>query len=61
MQPVGEVCTSKDLLDIKPRIPINTYVPPPAEWIRIDWSLPISLFKDYKFDNEVIYIVEING
>jgi len=36
----------------KPRVPRLIYEPPEGELERIPWSIPMSLFKDYKFDTD---------
>jgi len=48
----GHICNKDHDFDVKPRIPGLVYVPPEQELERIPWSIPISLFKDYKFDDE---------
>eukprot|EP00359_Climacostomum_virens_P001679 CAMPEP_0204897674 /NCGR_PEP_ID=MMETSP1397-20131031/869_1 /ASSEMBLY_ACC=CAM_ASM_000891 /TAXON_ID=49980 /ORGANISM="Climacostomum Climacostomum virens, Strain Stock W-24" /LENGTH=860 /DNA_ID=CAMNT_0052065451 /DNA_START=87 /DNA_END=2668 /DNA_ORIENTATION=+ len=50
----GQGCSLKDLLDIQPRIP-NTYIPPNIARPKTPWSIPISLFKNYKFDSDDLY------
>jgi hypothetical protein len=42
----------KDPLDSEPRWPSKIYELPPDVRPKTPWGLPISLFKDYKFDNE---------
>jgi len=36
----------------EPRVPSKIYVPDEEERVKTPWTLPISLFKDYKFDNK---------
>lgn len=48
----GFICNSKDPFRTEPRTPKLEYVPPPTEMEKIPWSIPISLFKDYKIDDE---------
>lgn len=56
VMPKGQVCNMKHPFNTVPRLPVNSYTPPEKEPERIMWSIPISLFKDYKLDSEVIAI-----
>ncbi|CAG9313733.1 unnamed protein product [Blepharisma stoltei] len=49
---IGDECGVKYTFNVKPRIIGRVYQPPLEEIERIPWSIPISLFKDYKFDTE---------
>lgn len=42
--------------EAKPRIKSMVYIPPEEELERIPWSIPISLFKDYRFIDQAILI-----
>lgn len=48
----GHICHKSDQFDVRPRIPGLLYTPPEQELERIPWSISISLFKDYRFDDE---------
>ncbi|CAG9324752.1 unnamed protein product [Blepharisma stoltei] len=50
----GEVYGVNDSFNVKPRTLGRVYQPPVEELERIPWNIPISLFKDYKFDSEEI-------
>eukprot|EP00358_Blepharisma_japonicum_P001299 CAMPEP_0202955260 /NCGR_PEP_ID=MMETSP1395-20130829/51643_1 /ASSEMBLY_ACC=CAM_ASM_000871 /TAXON_ID=5961 /ORGANISM="Blepharisma japonicum, Strain Stock R1072" /LENGTH=375 /DNA_ID=CAMNT_0049671631 /DNA_START=936 /DNA_END=2060 /DNA_ORIENTATION=- len=52
LQPNGPICCKNFNFDVKPRTPGLVYIPPQQELERIPWSIPISLFRDYKFDDE---------
>lgn len=54
----GLGCTLKNPISIQPRIPYS-YLPPNIARPKTPWSIPISLFKDYKFDNDVIYTQDL--
>lgn len=54
--PKGQICLMKMPFHTLPRQPVNNYTPPEKEPERIIWSIPNSLFKDYKLDKQVIYI-----
>lgn len=51
----GQHCDIKDPFLTKPRTPKNKYIPLEGAPEKIPWSIPMSIFKDYKFDSEVIY------
>lgn len=51
--PQGEICSVKDPFATKPRTPPLVYVPPGIGMEKVPWSIPMSLFKDYVFDNDV--------
>lgn len=53
--PEGEVCNLKFPFFTKPRTLIAKPLPPSNKLERIKWSIGISIFKDYVFDNERIY------
>jgi hypothetical protein len=48
--PTGPSCSAVAPLRTRPRDPPYVYLPPEAEKQKIPWSIPISLFKDYRFD-----------
>lgn len=48
----GDECGIKYQFGVKPRVLAKPYVPPKVQLERIPWSIPISLFRDYKFDTE---------
>lgn len=50
LTPLGPACSIVSPLKTKPRTPPYVYVPPQIEKEKIPWSIPISLFKDYRFD-----------
>ena len=50
---LGEICSIKEPFATKPRTPALMYVPPGIGMEKVPWSIPISLFKDYVFDNNV--------
>jgi Ran GTPase-activating protein (RanGAP) involved in mRNA processing and transport len=52
----GRHCDIRDPFPSQPRTPKNRYIPPEGAPERISWSIPISLFKDYRFDSEVFSI-----
>lgn len=49
----GDTCSIKDPFATKPRTPPLMYVPPGIGMVKVPWSIPMSLFKDYLFDTEV--------
>jgi hypothetical protein len=49
----GPVCELGNPFDTQPRTPPFPYLPPNIARSKTPWSIPISLFKDYKFDNDV--------
>lgn len=53
MMPTGPSCSAAYPLMTRPRIPPYVYMPPEAEKTKIPWSIPISLFKEYRFDTPV--------
>lgn len=52
---IGQRCDMTDPFLTKPRTPKNKYIPLEGAPERIPWSIPMSIFKDYKFDSDVIY------
>ena len=50
----GLVCNMKDPFKTKPRTPKLSYIPPPVEMEKIPWSISVSLFKDYKQDDDLL-------
>ena len=48
----GIRCDMESPFSTKPRTPSLVYNPPELELERIPWSIPVSLFKDYKFDDD---------
>jgi Ran GTPase-activating protein (RanGAP) involved in mRNA processing and transport len=53
VKPTGPAYSLEAPLAIRPRVDPYVYLPPAAEKERIPWSIPISLFKDYRFDTPV--------
>lgn len=47
------MCDPLSPFDTLPRTRPNLYRPPTAQLIRKEWSIPISVFKDYTFDTPV--------
>eukprot|EP00359_Climacostomum_virens_P009598 CAMPEP_0204913250 /NCGR_PEP_ID=MMETSP1397-20131031/11196_1 /ASSEMBLY_ACC=CAM_ASM_000891 /TAXON_ID=49980 /ORGANISM="Climacostomum Climacostomum virens, Strain Stock W-24" /LENGTH=869 /DNA_ID=CAMNT_0052084449 /DNA_START=77 /DNA_END=2683 /DNA_ORIENTATION=- len=56
MTPSGPSYSITAPLKTKPRTPPYVYIPPEAEKEKIPWSIPISLFKEYKFDVPDLYM-----
>lgn len=50
--PEGEVCDIKNPFSTKPRTKIVNRLMPVGQMERIPWSIHVSLFKDYKLDND---------
>lgn len=48
----GIVCSNKNVFQTEPRTPKLEYIPPPTEMEKIPWSIPVSLFKDYRLDDD---------
>ena len=45
------------IINCVPRPVPGCHIRPKAKKARIPWSIPISLFKDYIVDNDVIFII----
>lgn len=50
----GNVCLIKEPFGTKPRTPKLVYNTPPTEMEKIPWSISLSLFKDYRTDDESV-------
>lgn len=55
MEPEGEVCMIKSPFYTKPRMKMLKFLMAVGQMERVPWSIHISLFKDYKIDNERVY------
>ena len=55
-----KVLEELEVLDIKPRIHDEVYVPPEIKTEKAIWKLPISIFREYRFDTQVIYKIYFN-
>jgi hypothetical protein len=53
--PTGKACDLKNLFETKPRLPSGNAAPPEDIKEKPPWSIPISVFKDYKFDTDEKY------
>jgi len=45
-------------LGIKPRMPDEVYIPPEIRTEKPVWKFPVSIFRDYRPDNQVISLTK---